>query len=184
MRQAVLTVLCMAAVLASPVARAEIQQTPNPGCGDGCVATWPRITLPANWKQDTATSLKDNIDFIVPDDQALGDTTVFIYANASLDSGDKLDDFVISDMTGFYRDDPDLKTTQLPDLTTADGQALQVYSFDPGKPGGRWEAAAYGEETAPDGSHYFLTFVISAVDQAHRDDNMGAFRGVILNYRK
>ncbi len=183
MKHALLPVLFLA--LAPLAARAEIQPTPNPAC-DGCVAMLPKLTLPANWKQDMATSLQDNLDFLVPKDQADSDNSVFIYANATLDAaGDgKIDDFIVADMTGFYRKDPDLKTTQVPNLTTADGQSLQVYTFDPAAAGGRWEAAAYGEETAADGSHYFLTFVISGVDQAHRDDNMGAFRGVILNYRK
>ena len=182
MKRLILFLLCLC--LATP-ALAEIERTPN-ACGDGCTVWWPKLTLPVGWQQDKATSIQDNLNFLVPKDQPVSDNSAFMYATATLavDPSSKLDDFVVADMTGFYRKDPDMKTVEQPTLTTADGQTLQVFTFDPGKAGGRWEAAAYGMETDPDGDVYFLTFVVSGVDQARRDDNMAAFRGIILNYRK
>lgn len=175
----------IALVLLPVAAHAEIERTPN-GCGDGCTTWWPKLTMPVGWVQDHATSVQDNLNFLVPKDQPASDNSVFMYATATMvtDPSSKLDDFVVADMTSFYRRDPDMKTTEQPALITADGQSLQVYSFDPGKPDGRWEAAAYGTETDADGTLYFVTFVVSGVDQAHRDGAMAAFRGIILNYRK
>ena len=181
-----LAALCAAMTAMAMPVHAEIDKTPSTACADICFATWwPKITLPVDWRQDEATSAKDNLNFLVPKDQPAGAPDVFIYASANLaDEGRTLDDYVVADLTGFKGLDPAIAAEEIDPLTTADGQALRVFRFDPGRPDGRWEEAAYGEETDADNNRYVLVFVISGADRTHRDNNLGAFRGMILNYRK
>ena len=166
-------------------AHAEIVKTATLDCKKGavCLHWWPKVVVPDGWMQVPETSEDENINFLVP--KTATDTRVFIYANAidSKDQAQTLDGFIKDDIASFQKHNPGLTANEQPPLTTADGQVLRVLRFDP-KSAGRWELAAYGEETDKDGNHYFLDFVLSGKTQAQRDDHLDAYKAMIAAYRK
>lgn len=180
-----LSLMSLALAVLPAAAHAGIDKTPNPAC-DACFFVWPSITLPVGWQHDEAASRANDMNVIVPTGQVAKTADVIIYGNADLGDAPEatLDDYITADLTSFNIGDPDIKVTEQTPMTTADGSSLRAFQLDPGKADGRWEMTAYGEQTDADNNRYFVIFVLSGADQAHRDDNMSAFRGIILNYRK
>ncbi|WP_443747145.1 hypothetical protein [Asticcacaulis solisilvae] len=166
-------------------AQAEIEKTGTLDCGANkiCFHWWPKVTPPAGWRQDLPTSNHANINFMVP--EAARTSAVFIYATAidARGQADTLAGFIADDRKTFLTHNPGLSITDLPDATTADGQVLKVLRFDPKGGSGRWEITAYGEESDEQGNHYYLTFVLSAVSEKLRDDNLDVYKAVLAGYR-
>ncbi len=177
--------LIAALALAPVAAHAEIVKTASPDCKTSaiCLHWWPKVAVPDGWMQIRQTSEQENINFLVP--KTASDTRVFIYANAIDHQGqsDTLDGFISDDIASFKTHNPGITVTEEVSLTTADGQTLRVFRFDPASQG-RWELAAYGQETDKDGNTYFLDFVLSGKTQALRDDNLGAYKAIIAAYRQ
>ena len=176
----------IAALAILPVtARAEIVKTAVPDCKTGklCLHWWPKLAVPAGWRFNPDASLEENAYFVIPEKAT--DMRVFMYANAVDAKGqaDTLKGFVDDDIAAFHKKTPDLTITEQPALTTADGQSLRVFRFDP-TTNGRWEMTAYGEETDKDGNRYYLVFVLSGKTPALRDQNLGVFQATIAAYRK
>ena len=176
----------IAALAILPVAaKAEIVKTATADCKKGaiCLHWWPKVVVPDGWRHEPNLSAEENANFLVPEKAV--DTRVFIYANANDGQGqaDTRDGFIADDIAAFKKNNPGIVITELAPMTTADSQTLRVFRFDP-QSRGRWEIAAYGEETDSDGNRYFLDFVLSGKTSALRDQNLGAFQAVVAAYRK
>jgi hypothetical protein len=168
-------------------AHAEIERTARLDCGANtiCTYTWPKVAPPPGWHQDKATSQEQNINFMVPDG-ATGDSA-YIYASAATDEdqADTLAGFIADDKKTFVENHPTMQMTDLPALTTADGQVLPVVQFDPpAGDDGRFDIVAYGEEKDGEGSRYYLTFVVSGKTKALRDADLAVFTALVASYRK
>jgi hypothetical protein len=166
-------------------AHAEIVKTATADCKTGaiCLHWWPKVVVPDGWRQAPGLSAEENANFLVPEKAV--DTRVFIYANAADSRGQAgtRDGFIADDIAAFTKNNPGIVITELAPMTTADNQTLRVFRFDPGS-SGRWEIAAYGEETDKDGNRYYLDFVLSGKTEALREQNLEVFRAVVAAYRK
>lgn len=178
-----------AAVLALPVgASAEIVKTTmqdNPKCAGLCLRWWPKLVVPEGWEQDAGLSQAYNVNFLVPKD---GRADVFIYANAQPLKGqaDTIAGFMADDKATFERAHRGIKVRSGPEFTTADGQKLKSLIFDPApqERDGHWEIVAYGEETDPVGTKYYLVFILSARSEAVRNEFLPVYMSVLGSYRK
>ena len=167
-------------------AHAEIEKTAAPGCDDSTVCTyvWPKVAPPPGWRQDKDISQRLNLNLMVPED-AKG-LSVYLYAGVmpGEDRPATVAGFIAEDKETLLADYPGLQSTDLPPLTTADGQVLPVVQFDPTQGHGRFDVVAYGEETDGEGNRYYLTFVISGKTQALRDGNLAVLKALVAGYRK
>ncbi len=167
------------------MAQAEIEKTAaldDPKCQGICLYWWPKLTVPAGWHQELAFSRKNNINFLVPDDEAVN---VGLYAGALEAKGqaETLAGFVADDRATFTKNNPGMVIADGEVIPTADGQALHTLVFVPAH-GENWDITAYGEETDKDGNRYYLTFSLSAPTKAERDQYLPVLRQVIGAYHK
>lgn len=182
---ALMTGLAVSALAVPAMVRAEIVKTAaldDPKCKGICLYWWPKLAVPAGWHQEVAFSRKHNINFLVPDNEAIN---VGIYAGAvTIDEQAKtLEGFIADDRRTFTKNNTGMVITDGEVFTTQDGQALHTLVFVPAH-GENWDVTAYGEETDRDGNRYYLTFTLSAPTKDQRDMYLPVLRQVIGAYHK
>ncbi len=180
-----ITGLAVSAMGVPAMVRAEIVKTAaldDPKCKGICFYWWPKLAIPAGWHQELPFSRKNNINFLVPDNEAIN---VGIYASAlsTAKQAATLDSFIAGDQATFTKNNPGMVITEGEIIPTGDGQTLRTLVFVPAH-GENWDVTAYGEETDKDGNHYYLTFTLSAPTKDQRDMYLPLLRQVIGAYHK
>ena len=174
--------LCAAGFSVS--AMAEIEKNARLKCDTGiCLYQWPKLPTPQGWHQDKDASYNASANVLVPVGESFGRAQAVIYANAihkpSVPSEKTRDAYIESDLLSFRKHDPTLVVAHLPSQKTADGQLLEVYSFSPVGPKGRWEVVAYGEE-----GEFYLTFVVSAKNEKALNIALPVFYKLVSLYQE
>lgn len=165
-------------------AMAEIEKRAVLKCDTGiCLYWWPKLSVPTGWRQDVDASYSISANVLVPEGEDFSGAPAVIYANAiykpRVPSEKTRDAYIQSDLEKFKQDSPGIQINHLKQQKTADGQALEAYSFSPAGNDGSWEVVAYGEE-----GEFYLTFVVSAKSQEALSKALPTFNKLVSLYQE
>lgn len=171
----VLLVTCLAGLIASAPARAEMLQFATP---DG-TKSWPKLPDIPDWHQDQELSMKLGANFLIPDGADPAASEVTIQARGYARSGDtsSLSQLMDKDHAAAPAS---MAVTKQPDVYDKDSTPFTMVAFAPAAgQRGDFKAVAYSEE-----GDYLLAFTLDAKSKAAYDKNLPVFTALIRRYAK
>lgn len=140
---------------------------------------WPKLSPPKGWHQDEKQSYYEGANVLAPDGSDFVKAETVMYAEAlykeRIKKAKSLDQLIEGDVKFFAS----ASTMQEePDLVTADGKKIKVFSFYPRSEKGNWEKVGYGEE-----GDYYLIFAISSRSRSGLEKNKEDFEQMIKSYK-
>ena len=123
--------LCLLAAAAS----AEIQKLAAPGGRGIAIRWWPKVEPPEKWHRDHEQSIDNGLNALAPDGFTFvsADTVMYAMAIYKPQQPDvkSVDMLIEKDKRKFLKRDAGLGVREAPALTTADGQRLKSFVFQP-----------------------------------------------------
>lgn len=160
-------------------ALAEIENLAIPNHEGLALYSWPKVSAPEGWHQDTPQSYYYRSNAFAPDGKTFRNSEVVMYARA--ESKAKLaeiktfEDFIEKDKKDFLTSDSNVEIQEAKSLLTADSKSLTSFFFKSGK---SIERVSYGEE-----GEFYIIFTISSRDETAYKLNETAYIEMIENYK-
>ena len=182
--RATLSVAAVAAQLFTGApASAEIQKLMQM-CPGQRLCPWFKavVAAPKGWAEDQEFGSAHFLTALFPDKKKLGPEDPMIYVQVSLHRDNQALDENIAQNQGIWKQkEPRVKITALPDVPRGGDRApFKVFLYEnPTRPKQAFEMMAFTLEKEPDGSHYIITVVDTAVNRKAIDASREAYLAVL-----